>query len=134
MAKPIKAGNAKLPGRNKTSTKQMEGHYTFRVHVYFEIQYAFTGTEVQRDWGGAPGDFEPTEKALANLQNEMQEYVGGNYPVNELEVDADSDDLLGIIDPPDEGKSPSSRVTRRPKRGPLPRRKSPNSRRNRGLV
>ena len=123
-----------LPERNKASTKQMDGHYTFRVHVYFEIQYTFTGAEVQRDWGGAPSDFEPTEKALADLQNEMEEYVGGNYSVDELEVDAESDDLLGIIDPPDEGKSPSSEVKRSPKEGPLPRRKSPNFRRNRGSV
>lgn len=134
MAKPIKAANVKLPERNNTSTKQMQGHYTFRVHVYFEIQYTFTGAEVQHECGGAPSDVEPTEKALADLQNEMQEYVGGNYSVDELEVDADSDDLLGIIDPPDEGKSPSSKVKRRPKEGPLPRRKSPNFRGNRGLV
>jgi hypothetical protein len=56
MAKPIKTAKAKLPERNNTSTEQMEGHYTFRVHVYFNIQYTFTGDEVQREEGGGDGD------------------------------------------------------------------------------
>jgi hypothetical protein len=97
MAKRTKVTEAKLPERKKTPNLQKGIHYTFVVHVGFDMQYTFTRAEVQRDEDGGPRDFEPTDKALTDLQNEIREYIGGNYPVDEVEVYADSDDLLGII-------------------------------------
>lgn len=74
-------------------------HYTFKVVCSFTMQYTFTDEEVQQDAGGNDGDVEPTDEAQRQLENDLTECLGQNYALNgNVEVDADSDDLLGVLE------------------------------------
>ena len=53
------------------------------------MQYTFTETEIGPDG-------EPTGEAIATLEQELREHLHQNYPVDDVEVDADY--LLGIVD------------------------------------
>src|SRR5579863_6335303 len=77
----------------------------------------FTGADVRRDQEGGAGCFEPTDRALVDLQDEIQKHLGLKYLVPSLELSTDSDLLLGIDDPPDGPESPISRPKKAPKRG-----------------
>lgn len=65
-------------------------NYTFHVYCSFRLQYTFTEHEVERDPGGDETDFEPTDEALETLEGELQEYLGENYVVYDIDVSADS--------------------------------------------
>lgn len=76
--------------------KKTARHYTFSVLCSFHMQFTFTEKEVQPDPDGGKKDFEPTDKALRALEEELAECLGQNYVVTDVEVDADSDSLLGV--------------------------------------
>jgi hypothetical protein len=78
-------------------------HYTYTVICSFSMQYTFTEDEVEEAEGGESGDFEPTEKAMIELQYELNEYLGNSYPISDLTVETEFDALLGINDMDDEG-------------------------------
>ena len=71
-------------------------HYTFNVSVTFNMQYTFTSSEVQPAEEGGCNDVDPSDEALAALAKEIEEYLSINYPINDIEVFSDFDDLLGI--------------------------------------
>jgi hypothetical protein len=70
----------------------MKSH-TFRVTCSFNVQYSFTDSEVTAD----PDDdaISPTEDAIAALRADIEATLGEKYAVSFVNVDADSDDLLG---------------------------------------
>jgi hypothetical protein len=70
-------------------------HFTFGVTISFEMQYTFTEDEVERDVETDDG-YEPTDKALSELEDEIKDYLSQNYAVMRVEAYADSDLLLGI--------------------------------------
>lgn len=69
-------------------------HYTFYVYTTFKMQYTFTEKEVEPDEDAGDGAVEPTGDALHALELELQEYLGQNYSVEEIEVSTDSDLIL----------------------------------------
>lgn len=69
-------------------------HYTFYVYTTFKMQYTFTENEVEPDEDAGDGAVEPTSDALNALQLELQECLGQNYSVEEIEVSTDSDLIL----------------------------------------
>ena len=83
--KPVNLKRAKASGRL----------YTFTVMCSFNIQYTFTESEVEQDSGGDVGEFQPTDKALRNLEKELNKKIGQHYPVTQLSADAESDQFLG---------------------------------------
>jgi hypothetical protein len=70
--------------------------YTFYVSCSFRMQFTFTDKDVQPEPGGTKRDFEPTDEALRALEQELAEHLGQNYAVSDVEVDADSDSLIGV--------------------------------------
>ena len=68
--------------------------YTYSVTCVVQIQFTFTDDQVDAD-EDAPT---PTTKALAELQNELSEYIGQNYAVNNVEIEdgAGGCILLGV--------------------------------------
>lgn len=67
-------------------------HHTFRVNCGFIMQYTFEETEIGPDG-------EPTEDAVAALEEELEEYLHQNYGVDLVDVEVDM--LLGVDDDPD---------------------------------
>lgn len=67
-------------------------HHTFRVNCGFIMQYTFEETEI-----GPHG--EPTEEAVAALEEELEEYLHQNYGVDLVDVEVDM--LLGVHDDSD---------------------------------
>ena len=78
------------------SKKKTNRHYTFNLLCSFRMQFTFTEKEVQPDPDGDEKDFEPTDEALRALEQEVAEHLGQNYAVSDVEVDADSDSLIGV--------------------------------------
>lgn len=76
-------------------------HYTFNVDCFFTMQFTFTEQEVQQDSEGAEGDVEPSDSALAQLEEEIKHFLSQSYGVENMEVYADSDALLGVVDDSD---------------------------------
>ena len=79
--------------------------YTYNVLVSFQMQYTFREDEVEHAEEGDERDLDPTGEAIANLEEELTEYLGQNYAVEK--VDAFADFLLGVVESP---------VTREPPR------------------
>jgi hypothetical protein len=50
-------------------------HYTFNVTCSFTMQFTFDAKGVERDPDGDYDDYEPTEAAIVQLQDELQEYL-----------------------------------------------------------
>jgi phage gp36-like protein len=77
-----------------------ERFYTYNVSVTFNMQFTFNEKEVQPSSesgeGGDSDEFDPTDKALADLEQEIKEYLSERYPVKDVEAFADSDELLGV--------------------------------------
>ena len=69
-------------------------NYTFHVYCSFKIQYTFTEDEVDRDPGGDETDFEPTDEALQALEHELQEFLGENYVIDDVDASADSNSFI----------------------------------------
>lgn len=69
--------------------------YTFTVMCSFNIEYTFNESEVEQDPGGDVGEFQPTDKALRNLEKDLNKVIGQHYPVTQLSADAESDQFLG---------------------------------------
>lgn len=71
-------------------------HHTFRVNCGFVMQYTFEETEI-----GPQG--EPTEEAVADLEEELEEeleeYLHQNYGVDLVDVEVEM--LLGVSDDSD---------------------------------
>lgn len=70
-------------------------YFTYNVSVSFEMQFTFHESEVQPAEEGLERDRDPTEKALANLERELTEYIGSDYAISGLSAFADFDSLLG---------------------------------------
>jgi len=84
---------SKQPGSRKD--------YTYVVNVSFDTTYTFTEDEVGQAVGGDEDDREPTEAALAKLEQEITEYLEQQYSVSKLEAWADFDSLPGVeTEPP----------------------------------
>ena len=94
----------------RKSNKQRTKLYTYSVSVTFEMQFTFTSDEVERDYEGDANSFEPTDKALTDLEHELREYLFESYPVESVEVSTDSALLLGVSDAPVKPKPPSSKA------------------------
>ena len=77
--------------------KKPAGHYTFMVSCSFQMQYTFTAKEVQHDPGGTREDYEPTDAAHEALARELTAHLGQDYAVADLQVEADSDSLIGFL-------------------------------------
>jgi hypothetical protein len=74
-------------------------HYTYEVICSFTMQYTFTADEVEQGDGTDPGEFEPTETALAALREEVREHLQLEFfGVDDLNIEAETDNLLGIED------------------------------------
>lgn len=73
-------------------------HYTFNLVCSFTMQFTFPEREVQQDADGADGDVEPTDAALAQVETELKEHLQQIFPVDKVEIFADSDNLLGVDD------------------------------------
>jgi len=89
------------PKRNIVEKAQKPARsYTFKVNCSFQIQYTFSEGEVQHDPDGNEEDFEPTNAALATLEQELEEHLLELYMVEDVDVNvsADSNSLLGIDD------------------------------------
>jgi hypothetical protein len=86
----------------ETKAKQPVGQgkriYTYDVICSFNLQYSFTESEVEKDPGGDEGDFNPTDKAIRNLEMDLKQTLGHNYAISNFEAHAESDDLIGISD------------------------------------
>jgi len=85
------------PTKPKQSVKRKKT-YTYDVMCSFNLQYSFTESEVEPDPEGGKGDFIPTDEAISNLEKKLTEAIGLNYCVSNLRVDAESDQLLGILE------------------------------------
>ena len=84
--------------KRQTQSRQPEKFYTFSVLISFHMQHTFTAKEVQPAEEGGEADVDPTDAALAELEDEIQEYLFQQYPVEAVEAWADFDGLLGIED------------------------------------
>ncbi len=74
-------------------------HYTFKVICSFSMQYTFTEDEVETDNDVGESCFEPTYTAQQRLAGELRELIGNHYALNDdIEICAESDDLLGVDD------------------------------------
>jgi len=72
-------------------------HYTFNVVCSFTMQFTFTESELQPDSDGSESDVEPSDMALIKLEQELRDFLSQHYYVKNVEVYADSDALLGIV-------------------------------------
>jgi hypothetical protein len=86
--------------------------YTFNVSVNFNVQFTFTEKEIEQSEEGWENDVDPTEKALANLEQEITECLSKEYYVSEVEAFADFESLLGISEDEDLRSSKNSRMTK----------------------
>ncbi len=84
------------PKKQKRRAKPAKKIYTYKVICSFNVQFSFTESEVEPDPGGAKGDFNPTDKALRALKEELRDTLGYNYAVSEVEAYAESNELLGV--------------------------------------
>lgn len=84
----------------KSVAQKTKKFYTFNVSVSFEMQFTFGEKEVQPAEEGGENDFEPTEKALADLEKELNEYLSQNYIIDKLESVTDFDSLLCVVEEP----------------------------------
>ena len=71
--------------------------YTYLVTCSFRLQYSFGDSEVEQDPEGAAGDLQPTDKALRVLEKDLTETLRQDYCVTDLQVEAESDQLLGTV-------------------------------------
>ncbi len=76
--------------------KHKTKHYTYLLNCSFDMQFTFTESEVEQDSEGGKGDFVPTDGVLKLLAKELENYLANNYVVQRMEVEADSDFLLGV--------------------------------------
>jgi hypothetical protein len=87
------------PTRRKPPAK-LRKYYTFNVTCSFTTQNSFLESEVVQESEGAEGDKIPTAKALRDLAKRLTEALGSRFSVDDLEVYADSDQLLGVDEGP----------------------------------
>lgn len=74
-------------------------HYTYQLHVSLKMQFTFDGSEVEQSDDGGDGDISPTDAALETARREIEECLVEEFGgVDEIEVSADFDDLLGVDD------------------------------------
>jgi len=73
-------------------------YYTYSVLCSFNLQYTFTESQVESDLGSGAADLIPTDKALRNLAKELTKLLGSNYAISDLDVNAESDDLMGVAE------------------------------------
>ena len=79
----------------KKSTGTIERFHTFNVSFDFKMQFTFTDKDVQSSEEGGEDNIDPTDKALAELEQEITEFLSYNYVVSEVRAYADFDSLLG---------------------------------------
>lgn len=61
-------------------------HYTYSLTCVFQVQFTFDESQVES--AGEDGvDPDPTEKALADLENELRDYIGQDYAVDSVEIE-----------------------------------------------
>jgi hypothetical protein len=82
----------------KPKKAKVKKFYTYSVSVSFDMQYTFGEDEIQQAEEGGKNDFDPTDKALADLESELKEYLSQNYCIRSIEAFTDFDSLLGISD------------------------------------
>jgi len=111
--------------KKQAPSSKSEKLYTFSVSISFVMQYTFTHKEVQPAEEGREGDMEPSDKALAKLERDVQDHLGLNYPVDGVQAWADFDSLLGVDEAPTviTATRPSGIKSPRREKGKSPRRK-----------
>ncbi len=87
------AGNSK-----KLSTAESKRDYTFEVMVSFTMQATFMGKEVCRAAEGGKNAIEPTEKALAALEDRLKVSLSREFIIDEITAWADFGQLLAIAE------------------------------------
>lgn len=76
----------------------VERFFTYNVSVSFDMQYTFEESEIQPSEEGAEGDYDPSDEAIANLEKELTEYLRQAYSADNMDVFADFDSLLGVVE------------------------------------
>ncbi|MDO8715814.1 MAG: hypothetical protein Q7J73_03280 [Dehalococcoidales bacterium] len=88
-----------MAGNNKKlSTAESKRDYTFSVMVSFTMQATFMGNEVCRAAEGGKNAVEPTEKALATLEDRLKVSLSREFIIDEITAWADSGQLLAILE------------------------------------
>jgi hypothetical protein len=85
------------PSKRMKRAKSGKPIYTHLVTCSFRLQYSFGESEVEQDPEGAAGDLQPTDKALRVLEKDLTETLRQDYCVTDLQVEAESDQLLGTV-------------------------------------
>ena len=83
-------GNSHVP--------QSTRYYTYMLNFSFRMQHTFTETDVEQAEEGGENDLDPTDEALANLENEIREVLSQDYVVESLDAFTDFSSLLGVED------------------------------------
>jgi hypothetical protein len=83
------------PSRRKKTEPKPDRDYTYSVLVSFAMQFTFRQHEVQAAEEGGENDLDPTGDAIADLEEELKDYLSQQYLISGLEADTDFDDLLG---------------------------------------
>jgi hypothetical protein len=73
---------------------------SYSITCTVTLQYTFEESEIRSDADSLARNAVPTDDALENLESELAEYLGINYSIDSLDIDADSLLLLGINDDP----------------------------------
>ena len=86
--------------QKKTRPKSIKKkYYTYNLLVSFTMQFTFPEDETEPSEEGDPTDRDPSQRSLENLTKELREYLEKDYwPISNLDVDCDFDDLLGIAE------------------------------------
>ena len=88
-----------MAGKNmKLSKAESKRDYTFSVMVSFTMQATFMGNEVCRAAEGGKNAVEPTEKALAALEDRLKVSLSREFIIDEITAWADSGQLLAILE------------------------------------
>ncbi|MCR9294086.1 MAG: hypothetical protein NXI32_15290 [bacterium] len=73
--------------------------YHYNVLVSFKMQLSFSESEVEQSEEGDRGDMSPKQAALEAYGREVEECLTQQFGgIGELEVWADFDDLLGVVE------------------------------------
>jgi hypothetical protein len=70
--------------------------YTYTVTISFDMPWTFEQDEVEQAEEGDESDLDPTAAALEKLAAEVQEYLGQQFGVSNVEAWTDFDHLLGV--------------------------------------
>ena len=81
MGKRKKAADSK---KNQAKSKpRASRHFTYSLPVHFNLQFTFRESQIV--WPDEP-EPEISEDAIAELEQELSEFLGGEYKISDLSV------------------------------------------------